>query len=76
MFFVFCNTIATHAHTGHTGFKFTKSFPAAFTWSLSVVETPLRKCEQDSSYQSRNHSNFIKAFFALLGEVPTDQTHL
>ena len=33
------NIAATHTHTGHTGFTFTLSFPADFTWSLSLVET-------------------------------------
>ena len=30
----------THTHAGYTGFTFTQSFPAGFTWSLSLVETP------------------------------------
>ena len=39
MFFVHCNIVAVHTHTGHTGFTSTLSFPAAFLWSFSLVET-------------------------------------
>ena len=39
VFFVYCNIAATHTHAVHTDFTFTKSFPAGFTWSLTLVET-------------------------------------
>ena len=39
VFFVFCNIVATHARTGHTGFMFAQSFSAAFAWSFSLVVT-------------------------------------
>ena len=29
--FVYCNIVATHTYDGHTGFTFTRSFPAGFT---------------------------------------------
>ena len=37
--FVYCNIVAAHTHTGHTGFTFTQPIPAGFTWSLLLVET-------------------------------------
>ena len=39
MFFVYSNIVGTYTNAGHTGFIFTLSFQAGFTWSLSLVET-------------------------------------
>ena len=47
MFFVYYNIVSTHPHAGLTGFTFTWSFPAGFTWLLSLVETVH---EHDPSY--------------------------
>ena len=41
MDFVFCllQQCLTNTHDGHTGFTFKSSFPAGYTWSLSLAET-------------------------------------
>ena len=58
VFFVFCNIVATHTQTGHTGFTYTWSFPAAFTWSFSLIETayPIANMFQVMNKEARETS--------------------
>ena len=39
VYYVFCNIVPIHTHTGHTGPTMIYSFPAAFAWSFLLVET-------------------------------------
>ena len=66
VFFVCCNTVVTHKRTGHTGFTFTSSFLAGFTWSLSLVETvyPIVNMIQVNNKEAR--ATYLKAFLILM----------
>ena len=72
VFFVYYNIVSTHAHAGLAVFTFIWSFPAGFTWSLSLVETVY---EHDPSYQKRSQRSLVKTFFVIHGKVLTGFKH-
>ena len=51
VFFVYCNIVTTHTHTGHTGFHIHIIFPSCFYLIIVTSRNSLPNCEYDPSNQ-------------------------
>ena len=49
--FIYCNIVATHEHTGHTGFHIQIIYPSCFYLIIVTSRNGLASCEHYPTYQ-------------------------